>query len=61
MNKKSSNAEFQPLDSGLVPRFAGFPTFMRLPIAEPEQVDVAIVGVPQGSLKSSKIISGAPL
>src|SRR5690348_5423062 len=46
MNKKTSNAEFQPLDSGLVPRFAGFPTFMRLPIAEPEQVDVALVGVP---------------
>src|SRR5438046_10546200 len=32
MNKKSSNAQFQPLDSGLVPRFAGLPTFMRLPI-----------------------------
>src|SRR5262245_11888237 len=46
MSKKTSNAEFQPLDSGLVPRFAGFPTFMRLPIAEPDQVDVALVGVP---------------
>jgi guanidinopropionase len=46
MNKKASNAEFQPLDSGTVPRFAGFPTFMRLPIAEPDQVDVALVGVP---------------
>jgi guanidinopropionase len=46
MNKKMSNAEFQPLDSGLVPRFAGFPTFMRLPVAEPDQVDVALVGVP---------------
>jgi guanidinopropionase len=46
MSTKTRNAEFQPLDSGLVPRFAGFPTFMRLPIAEPEQVDVALVGVP---------------
>jgi guanidinopropionase len=46
MDKKTSNAQFQPLDSGTVPRFAGFPTFMRLPIAEPDQVDVALVGVP---------------
>jgi guanidinopropionase len=37
---------FQPLDSGLVPRFAGPSTFMRLPTAEPAQVDVALVGVP---------------
>ncbi len=46
MNKKPSNAQFQPLDSGLVPRFAGLPTFMRLPIAKPDEVDIAIVGVP---------------
>jgi guanidinopropionase len=46
MNKKPSNALFQPLDSGLVPRFAGLPTFMRLPIARPDEVDVALVGVP---------------
>ena len=46
MNKKQSNAQFQPLDSGLVPRFAGLPTFMRLPIARPDEVDVALVGVP---------------
>ena len=46
MNKKSSNAQFQPLDSGLVPRFAGLPTFMRLPIAKPDEVDIALVGVP---------------
>ena len=46
MNKKASNADFQPLDSGLVPRFAGLPTFMRLPIAQPDQVDIALVGVP---------------
>jgi guanidinopropionase len=46
MSKKASNAEFQPLDSGLVPRFAGLPTFMRLPIARPDEVDIALVGVP---------------
>ncbi|MGE0238675.1 MAG: agmatinase [Parvibaculaceae bacterium] len=46
MNNKANNADFQPLDSGTVPRFAGFPTFMRLPIAEPDQVDIALVGVP---------------
>ncbi|MFC5068679.1 agmatinase [Flaviflagellibacter deserti] len=38
--------DFQPLDSGLIPRFAGVPTFMRLPQAEPEQVEVALIGVP---------------
>jgi guanidinopropionase len=37
---------FKPLDSGLVPRFAGLPTFMRLPTARPEEVDIALVGVP---------------
>lgn len=37
---------FQPLDSGLVPRFAGIPTFMRLPQAQPEEVDIALIGVP---------------
>jgi guanidinopropionase len=37
---------FQPLDSGIVPRFAGIPTFMRLPIASPEEVDIALIGVP---------------
>ena len=37
---------FQPLDSSTVPRFAGMPTFMRLPMAQPGEVDVAIVGVP---------------
>lgn len=38
--------DFQPLDSGIVPRFAGIPTFMRLPLAEPEEVDVALIGIP---------------
>ncbi|GGE05596.1 guanidinopropionase [Aureimonas endophytica] len=37
---------FQPLDSGAVPRFAGPATFMRLPLAEPHEVDIALVGVP---------------
>ncbi|AMX98034.1 agmatinase [Mesorhizobium sp. M7A.F.Ca.AU.002.06.1.1] len=39
-------ADFQPLDSGSVPRFAGPSTFMRLPMARPEQVDIALIGVP---------------
>jgi guanidinopropionase len=38
--------DFQPLDSGRVPRFAGPSTFMRLPTARPDEVDVALVGVP---------------
>ncbi|MGQ9371287.1 agmatinase [Azospirillum sp. ST 5-10] len=42
----TSTSDFQPLDSGAVPRFAGMPTFMRLPVARPEEVDVALVGVP---------------
>jgi guanidinopropionase len=37
---------YQPLDSGAVPRFAGLPTFMRLPVARPADVDVALIGVP---------------
>ncbi|WP_211103857.1 agmatinase [Skermanella pratensis] len=41
-----SDKQFQPLDSAAVPRFAGLPTFMRLPVASPEEVDVALVGVP---------------
>jgi guanidinopropionase len=41
-----SIADFQPLDSGSVPRFAGPSTFMRLPMASPEKVDIALIGVP---------------
>ncbi|MCW2238849.1 agmatinase [Azospirillum canadense] len=41
-----TDKDFQPLDSGVVPRFAGMPTFMRLPVATPEEVDIALVGVP---------------
>ena len=37
----------QPLDAAVLPRFAGLPTFMRLPVAEtPDGLDVAFVGVP---------------
>lgn len=37
----------QPVDAALVPRFAGLPTFMRLPIVTSSaEVDVALVGVP---------------
>jgi len=38
--------KFEPLDSGAIPRYAGLPTFMRLPVAEPSQVDIAILGLP---------------
>jgi guanidinopropionase len=37
----------QPIDAGLVPRFAGLSTFMRLPaIKNLADVDIALVGVP---------------
>lgn len=37
----------QPLDAAEIPRFAGIPSFMRLPIFEdPAQVDIALLGVP---------------
>lgn len=42
----ASLSAFQPLDSGAVPRFAGPSTFMRLPIARPEDVDIALIGIP---------------
>jgi guanidinopropionase len=41
-----SGTRFQPVDSGITPRFAGIPTFMRLPMATPAEVDIALVGVP---------------
>ncbi len=45
--RKTSRPFPAPLDSLAFPRFAGVPTFMRLPhITEPEQLDVALVGVP---------------
>lgn len=37
----------QPIDAALVPRFAGLPTFMRLPVAaDAHGLDIALVGVP---------------
>lgn len=37
----------QPIDAALVPRFAGIPSFMRLPLFDdPAQVQIALVGVP---------------
>lgn len=46
MNGMPPPGRYEPVDSGLVPRYAGIPTFMRLPIAEPSEVDIALVGVP---------------
>jgi guanidinopropionase len=38
---------YSPTDAALVPRYAGFPSFMRLPVLDdPSLVDVALVGVP---------------
>src|SRR5262250_3375167 len=37
----------QPVDGTRVPRFAGIPTFMRLPLElDPAKLDIALVGVP---------------
>jgi guanidinopropionase len=37
----------QPIDAAIVPRFAGYPSFMRLPQVESAAgVDIALVGVP---------------
>jgi len=38
---------FEPQDAALVPRFAGVPSFFRLPVlSDPLAVDIALVGVP---------------
>ena len=38
---------FQPISTRLVPRFAGVPTFLRLPVHDdPKDVDVLICGAP---------------
>jgi len=40
-------ADFQPVDAAVVPRFAGITSFMRLPIAAgPAGLDVALYGIP---------------
>lgn len=36
----------KPLSGAVVPRFAGHSTFMRLPVAEPNNLDIALAGVP---------------
>ena len=39
--------KFEPVDASVTPRFAGIPTFMRLPhVTDPSLVDIALVGVP---------------
>lgn len=46
--KMSDNGpKFSPIDASKMPRFAGMPTFMRLPhVTDPTLVDVALIGVP---------------
>jgi len=42
-----SNDFPQPLDAAVIPRFAGIPSFMRLPIfTNPADVQIALLGVP---------------
>ncbi|MBT6096061.1 MAG: agmatinase [Rhodospirillaceae bacterium] len=42
-----SDGKFEPIDASAMPRFAGLPTFMRLPhVSDPAVVDIALVGVP---------------
>src|SRR6266478_10230690 len=42
-----TNRRYEPVDSGVTPRFAGHSTFMRLPVlTNPHEVDIAIIGVP---------------
>jgi guanidinopropionase len=38
---------YEPVDSGVTPRFAGHATFMRLPVVSNfSELDIAVVGVP---------------
>ena len=47
MNEHSTSEHFEPIDAALVPRFAGLPTFMRLPmVSDFSRLDIALVGVP---------------
>ena len=42
-----TDQHYEPIDSGVTPRFAGHSTFMRLPIvSDPRQLEIAIAGVP---------------
>jgi guanidinopropionase len=41
------DADYQPVDAALVPRFAGISTFMRLPyVLSPAGLDIAMYGIP---------------
>ena len=44
------SSRFEPVDSGSVPRFAGIPTFMRLPLATPAEVRSAPTSVGRPAL-----------
>lgn len=45
--KKPSTSELRPVSTREVPRFAGVPTFLRLPLRDdPHDVDVLICGAP---------------
>ncbi len=47
MSAQAEKRFFEPVDAAEVPRFAGMPTFMRLPVVEDfSQLDIALVGVP---------------
>ena len=42
-----TSISFQPVSGAVSPRFAGVPTFMRVPYQpEPEGLDIALIGVP---------------
>lgn len=45
----SVNEKFQPVSGAVVPRYAGMPTFMRLPalaLEQTDEVEIGIIGVP---------------
>jgi guanidinopropionase len=45
MAKQQANP--QPVDAAVTPRFGSIPTFMRLPhLKDPSQIDIALIGVP---------------
>ncbi|MHC8508393.1 MAG: agmatinase [Rhodospirillales bacterium] len=46
MSEDTPKKRFRPVSGNIMPRFAGIATFMRLPQAAPEDVDIALIGVP---------------
>jgi len=42
----TNEKRFRPVSGNVMPRFAGIATFMRLPQAAPEEVEIALAGVP---------------